>query len=74
MQPHQVISCSHTRTHHIPFPHCPPQGAFKDWGYSVATAEFRSRVITERESWVLGNLDAGVTDVSANAQVCFGRR
>ena len=26
-------------------------------------------MVTERESWVLGNFDAGVTDVSANAQV-----
>ena len=50
-------------------PNPPLQGAFKDWGYAVATNEFRSRVVTERESWVLGNFDAGVTDVSANAQV-----
>jgi isocitrate dehydrogenase len=31
------------------------EGAFKDWGYAVAKREFRDRIITERESWILGN-------------------
>jgi isocitrate dehydrogenase len=31
------------------------EGAFKDWGYALAKREFRSEIITERESWVLGN-------------------
>src|SRR6185295_4541157 len=31
------------------------EGAFRDWGYAVATREFRDRVVTERESWILGN-------------------
>ncbi|HET9914203.1 MAG TPA: NADP-dependent isocitrate dehydrogenase [Anaerolineales bacterium] len=31
------------------------EGAFKDWGYTVAKREFRDRIITERESWILGN-------------------
>jgi isocitrate dehydrogenase len=31
------------------------EGAFKDWGYAVATREFRDSVVTERESWILGN-------------------
>jgi isocitrate dehydrogenase len=31
------------------------EGAFKDWGYQVATRFFRNQVITERESWILGN-------------------
>jgi len=31
------------------------EGAFKDWGYGVAKREFRNQVITERESWILGN-------------------
>ncbi len=26
------------------------EGAFKDWGYALATAEFRSQVVTEREA------------------------
>ncbi|MCX6641077.1 MAG: NADP-dependent isocitrate dehydrogenase [bacterium] len=34
------------------------EGAFKDWGYKVATGEFRNNVITQRESWVLGNKEA----------------
>ncbi len=34
------------------------EGAFKDWGYALATREFRDQVITERESWILGNKDA----------------
>jgi len=34
------------------------EGAFRDWGYEVATDEFRSQIVTERESWILGNKDA----------------
>jgi isocitrate dehydrogenase len=33
--------------------HYPLQGAFKDWGYSVATSEFRDLVVTERECYLL---------------------
>jgi isocitrate dehydrogenase len=33
------------------------EGAFRDWGYELATQEFRSVVITERESWILDNKD-----------------
>src|SRR5262252_4345442 len=31
------------------------EGAFRDWGYALATREFRSDTVTERESWILGN-------------------
>src|SRR5512140_826383 len=31
------------------------EGAFKDWGYGVAKREFRNDIVTERESWILGN-------------------
>jgi isocitrate dehydrogenase len=31
------------------------EGAFRDWGYALATREFRSQVVTERETWILGN-------------------
>ena len=31
------------------------EGAFKDWGYAVGKKEFRKDVVTERESWILGN-------------------
>ncbi|MFZ9738671.1 MAG: NADP-dependent isocitrate dehydrogenase [Prochlorotrichaceae cyanobacterium] len=34
------------------------EGAFRDWGYELATTEFRSECITERESWILGNKEA----------------
>jgi isocitrate dehydrogenase len=34
------------------------EGAFRQWGYEVATEEFRAETVTERESWILGNLDA----------------
>ena len=33
------------------------EGAFRDWGYELATTEFRDVCITERESWILSNLD-----------------
>ncbi|MDZ4878427.1 MAG: Isocitrate dehydrogenase [NADP] [Chroococcidiopsis cubana SAG 39.79] len=31
------------------------EGAFRDWGYELATSEFRNECITERESWILSN-------------------
>jgi isocitrate dehydrogenase len=31
------------------------EGAFKEWGYAVAKREFRNDVVTERETWILGN-------------------
>ncbi len=34
------------------------EGAFREWGYEVATQEFRDQTITERESWILGNLES----------------
>ena len=33
------------------------EGAFRDWGYELATTEFRADCITERESWILDNLE-----------------
>jgi isocitrate dehydrogenase len=33
------------------------EGAFRDWGYALAKREFRDAVVTERESWILGNRD-----------------
>mgnify|MGYP000254975913 CR=1 FL=1 len=51
------------------------EGAFKDWGYELAVAPdaeggFRSRCITERESWILGNKESN-PDLTAiaNAQM-----
>ena len=33
------------------------EGAFRKWGYELATEEFRDKVITERESWIVDNKD-----------------
>ncbi len=46
------------------------EGAFKDWGYKVAVQFFRGQVVTERESWILGNKDtnSGLT-AEANARM-----
>ena len=44
------------------------EGAFREWGYEVAVDEFRDLVVTERESWILGNVESnpGIT-VEQNA-------
>src|SRR5579885_847454 len=33
------------------------EGAFRDWGYELAREEFRAETVTERESWIIDNLD-----------------
>ncbi|MFI5094502.1 MAG: isocitrate/isopropylmalate family dehydrogenase, partial [Candidatus Acidiferrales bacterium] len=33
------------------------EGAFRDWGYDLAREEFRAETVTERESWILDNLE-----------------
>jgi len=33
------------------------EGGFRDWGYELARDEFRGQIVTERESWILGNRD-----------------
>src|SRR5258708_1257456 len=33
------------------------EGAFRKWGYELATEEFRDQVVTERESWIIDNMD-----------------
>jgi isocitrate dehydrogenase len=40
------------------------EGAFRDWGYQVATSHFREQVVTERETWILGNKESnpGLSD------------
>ncbi|MDX2132237.1 MAG: NADP-dependent isocitrate dehydrogenase [Planctomycetota bacterium] len=42
------------------------EGAFKDWGYEVATQAFRAQTVTERESWILGNKESNA-DLSPEA-------
>jgi isocitrate dehydrogenase len=34
------------------------EGSFRDWGYALAKREFRNEIVTERESWILGNKEA----------------
>jgi isocitrate dehydrogenase len=31
------------------------EGAFRDWGYGLASSRFRAETVAERESWILGN-------------------
>jgi isocitrate dehydrogenase len=46
------------------------EGAFRDWGYELATEEFRSQIVTERESWILGNKDRdGGLSIEKNAEM-----
>jgi len=46
------------------------EGAFKDWGYTVAKREFRDRIVTERESWAMDNKEHNPDlSVEANAKL-----
>src|SRR6202162_1861090 len=46
------------------------EGAFRDWGYDLAREEFRAQTITERESWILDNLDKNSSlSVEQNAEM-----
>ncbi|MEB3248033.1 MAG: NADP-dependent isocitrate dehydrogenase [Merismopediaceae bacterium] len=45
------------------------EGAFRDWGYEVATTEFRGDCVTERESWILENKEKNPTiSIEENAR------
>lgn len=33
------------------------EGAFKSWGYDIAKKEYRNDIVTQRESWIIGNKD-----------------
>jgi isocitrate dehydrogenase len=45
------------------------EGAFKDWGYALAKREFRNQIVTERESWILGNKEKNANlSVEENAR------
>jgi isocitrate dehydrogenase len=44
------------------------EGSFRDWGYELAKEEFRAQIVTERESWILGNKDKDANlSIEANA-------
>jgi isocitrate dehydrogenase len=46
------------------------EGAFRDWGYELAREEFRAQTVTERESWILDNLDKNPNlSVEQNAEM-----
>jgi isocitrate dehydrogenase len=46
------------------------EGAFRKWGYELATQEFRDQVVTERESWILDNKDKNPsTTIEENANL-----
>src|SRR5581483_7611583 len=46
------------------------EGAFRKWGYETATQEFRDKVVTERESWILDNKDKNPNlSVAQNAEM-----
>src|ERR1700738_953912 len=46
------------------------EGAFRKWGYELATEEFRDQVVTERESWMLDNKDKNADlSVEQNAEM-----
>ena len=46
------------------------EGAFRKWGYELATEEFRDEVITERESWIVDNKDKNPSlTVAENAEL-----
>jgi isocitrate dehydrogenase len=46
------------------------EGAFRKWGYELATEEFRDQVITERESWIVDNKDKNPSlTVAENAEL-----
>jgi isocitrate dehydrogenase len=46
------------------------EGAFKDWGYALAKREFRDQIVTERETWILGNKEQNLElSVEDNAKM-----
>jgi len=46
------------------------EGAFRKWGYELATEEFRDQVVTERESWIIDNKDKNPNlTVAQNAEL-----
>jgi len=46
------------------------EGAFKNWGYDLAKTEFRKDTVTQRESWILENLERNpAISVEENAKL-----
>jgi len=46
------------------------EGAFRSWGYDLAATGFRADVVTERETWILGNQESDPSlSVEGNARL-----
>jgi isocitrate dehydrogenase len=46
------------------------EGAFKDWGYTLAKRDFRNDIVTERETWILANKERDANlSVEGNAKI-----
>lgn len=46
------------------------EGAFRAWGTALAASEFRDQTVTERESWILGNMEDNASiSVEENAKL-----
>ncbi|MCC6217738.1 MAG: NADP-dependent isocitrate dehydrogenase [Polyangiaceae bacterium] len=45
------------------------EGAFRDWGYATAKRDFRAQIVTERESWILGNAEKPGLTAEENARL-----
>jgi isocitrate dehydrogenase len=46
------------------------EGSFMEWGYALGKREFRNDVVSERESWILGNKESDPNlSVEANAKM-----
>jgi isocitrate dehydrogenase len=46
------------------------EGAFKDWGYTLAKRDFRNYIVTERETWILANKERNADiSVEGNAKI-----
>ena len=46
------------------------EGGFRDWGYELAREKFRSQIVTERESWILDNVEKNPSlSVEQNAEM-----
>jgi len=47
------------------------EGAFRDWGYALAQRDFRNQIVTERETWILGNKETDpALSTQDNARQC----
>ena len=45
-------------------------GAFRDWGYALAKTEYRDKIVTQRESWIIDNQDKNpALSVEENARL-----